>query len=164
MSVNSKMTAIADKVRSLLGISTKQSLDSMSANLDSIVDEVDTQADLINQIITNLNGKVAGGSGSSGATNELVTVTFTAPPFTSYIGYIDGNLQSFYISSPVGDTSIQVRKNTSLIFIDESNIGISTINVSDGISYVPMAYQGVSASPYFFVAFDITDSCSIEVG
>lgn len=50
MALNSKMTAIADKVRSLLGISGKMGLDDMAANLGTAVNEVNTQAELIRQI------------------------------------------------------------------------------------------------------------------
>lgn len=50
MSVNSKMTAIADKIRTLLGISGAMGLDAMSDNLGAAVNECDTQADLISQL------------------------------------------------------------------------------------------------------------------
>lgn len=63
MSVNSKMTAIADKVRALLGISGKIGLDAMADNLGTAVDACDSQAELIAQIKTALEGKAAGGSG-----------------------------------------------------------------------------------------------------
>ena len=47
MSVNSKMAAIADKIRTLLGISGTMGLDDMSSNLGAAVNECDAQADLI---------------------------------------------------------------------------------------------------------------------
>ena len=62
MSVNSKMTAIADKVRALLGISGKIGLDAMEDNLGTAVEACDSQAALIAQIKTALEGKVAGGN------------------------------------------------------------------------------------------------------
>lgn len=64
MSVNSKMTAIADKVRSLLGLTGTMGLDAMSANLDAAVSQSAAQAELIGQIKTALEGK-AGGSGGT---------------------------------------------------------------------------------------------------
>lgn len=50
MSVNSKMTAIADKIRALLGITGTMGMDAMANNLGNAVTEVDSQADLIQQI------------------------------------------------------------------------------------------------------------------
>ena len=57
MSVNAKMTAIADKIRSLLGLTDKMGFDAMASNLGEVEDEVDTQANLITQILTILDSK-----------------------------------------------------------------------------------------------------------
>lgn len=57
MALNSKMTAIADKVRALLGVSDKMGLDDMATNLGTAVDEVNTQAELIRQIKAALEAK-----------------------------------------------------------------------------------------------------------
>lgn len=65
MSVNSKMTAIANLIRTLMGKTDKMGLDAMENNLDSAVKEVDIQDDLIQQIKTALKGKTAGGGGDS---------------------------------------------------------------------------------------------------
>lgn len=61
MSVNSKMTAIADPIRVLKGEKGKMGLDAMASNLGEVVNECDTQADLIQQIKTALADKAAGG-------------------------------------------------------------------------------------------------------
>ena len=50
MSVNSKMTAIADPIRTLMGSTGKMGLDVMASNLGNAVNEVDTQNSLIEQI------------------------------------------------------------------------------------------------------------------
>ena len=60
--VNEKMTAIADKVRTLSGLEDSMSLDDMSNNLNDTCTEVDTQADLIAQITAALENKTSGGS------------------------------------------------------------------------------------------------------
>ena len=57
MSVSSKMTAIADKIRALLGISGVMGLDDMASNLTTTQDSVDAQADLISQIASVLENK-----------------------------------------------------------------------------------------------------------
>ena len=77
MSVNSKMTAIADKIRALLGITGTMGMDAMANNLNSAVTEVDSQAALIQQIKTALDGKTAGG-GSGGGGGITVPTTITA--------------------------------------------------------------------------------------
>lgn len=81
MSVNSKMTAIADKIRTLLGLSGKMGLDAMANNLGIAVNECDSQAALIAQIKTALVGKVAGGGAVPVVEPLEVTEngTYTAP-------------------------------------------------------------------------------------
>ena len=61
MSVNSKMTAIANPIRTLAGKTGKMGLDAMADNLDNAVTEVDEQAALIQQIKDTLANKAAGG-------------------------------------------------------------------------------------------------------
>jgi hypothetical protein len=60
MSINSKMTAIANPIRTLKGTSGAMGLDAMASNLGEVVNECDTQADLITQIKTALADKAAG--------------------------------------------------------------------------------------------------------
>ena len=70
MSVNTKLTAIADEVRTLSGTSEKLGLDEMATNLGDANDEVEIQEDLIAQIATVLEGKV-GGNGRSVEVNVI---------------------------------------------------------------------------------------------
>ena len=78
MSLKSKMTAIADKIRTLLGITNTMGLDAMSDNLQAVQTEVNTQNDLIAQISATLETKMTGVVPSSTITiteNDTYDVT-----------------------------------------------------------------------------------------
>ena len=87
MSVSSKMTAIANKIRTLLGISGTMGLDAMATNLGTVQDEVDGQSELISQIATVLSGK-AGGSVPTG-TKETWTFTLENGNTVEKVVYVD---------------------------------------------------------------------------
>lgn len=79
MSVNSKMTAIADEIRELSGSTGTMGLDAMAIKLDDANDEVASQAGLIEQIVSALDGKAGGEQAtpviSVNSTNGLITAT-----------------------------------------------------------------------------------------
>lgn len=111
MSVNSKMTAIADKIRALLGITGTMGMDAMASNLNSAVTEVDSQAALIQQIRTSLNGKVAGGGGgggSSGITIGVKTETVSSNSLSISFSGLPDNPKMFSI---IPTTAFKVDKN-----------------------------------------------------
>lgn len=85
MSVNAKMTAIADEIRVLLGLSGKMGLDSMNSNLGTVVNECDSQAALIQQIKEELMNKTAGGTG----TPETWTFTMEDDSTVEKVVYVD---------------------------------------------------------------------------
>lgn len=95
MSVATKMTAIADKIRSLLGISGAMGLDAMATNLSEVESEVGNQADLISQIASALEGKAAGSGGAVETCSVTLvyniswTSSITNVKF-GYINYING--------------------------------------------------------------------------
>lgn len=74
MSVNEKMTAIADETRTLVGGTEKMGLDAIATNLNTANGVVTTQADLIAQIAAKVDSLPEAGSGGS-ATIESLTIT-----------------------------------------------------------------------------------------
>lgn len=63
MTVNSKMTALADEIRELSGTTTPKSIDAMTSDVDAANTEISEQMELIAQISTALENKAGGGGG-----------------------------------------------------------------------------------------------------
>ena len=57
--INEKMTNLADEIRTLSGTSSPMGLDGMITNIENANNEIDTQADLINQIVNALQDKAS---------------------------------------------------------------------------------------------------------
>lgn len=81
MSVNSKMTAVANRIRALSGLTGTMGVDAMASNLETANSEVNAQGGLLNQALTLIEGKAAGGSGggNSGAFSASEEFIWTAP-------------------------------------------------------------------------------------
>lgn len=82
MSVNTKMTAIADEVRDLTGVTSTLTLDAMASNLSDANDEVSSQTNLIAEIVSALEGKASGGSGDSIKTCTVTVVNHSDSTYT----------------------------------------------------------------------------------
>lgn len=63
MSVYTKMTAIADEIRTLSGTTDTMGLDAMATNVGNANTEINSQTDIIEQIIATLETKTAPSSG-----------------------------------------------------------------------------------------------------
>jgi len=77
MSVNSKLTAIADEIRVLSGTEEAMGLDAMATHVQAANNEIELQSGLLVELEAVLNGKAAGG-----AESELVSQSKTVIPST----------------------------------------------------------------------------------
>lgn len=88
VSVNSKMTALANEVRELSGTSGKLGLDAMTTQLGDVNDEVSSQVALLAQAVAALNGKTAGSG--DGVTLPAINNPASASDILSGKQAIDG--------------------------------------------------------------------------
>lgn len=122
MSVNSKMTALADEIRILSGTEGTMGLDAMKTNVNQANSNVNTEADLISQIQTALEGKAGGSGGASVAWQDV----FALP--TTYV--VSVNSKKYYIEMPNDFKFIAIR------FLYNNNYYVSSIAVMNDGSYI----------------------------
>lgn len=87
MSINTKMTALADEIRELSGTTEKLGLDAMTTNVSVANDTIDSQAGLIAQIASALEGKASGGSVEPVLQDKTVTPTISKQIVTADDNY-----------------------------------------------------------------------------
>ena len=116
VSINSKMTAIADKLRAILGISGTMGLDAMSSNLSSIQGSVETQTSLIAQIVQELEGKAGGGSVVIEPTIASVSVKPSSNSTSISFSGLSAEPKMFAITTTGNVTLGTTRYVTSVLF------------------------------------------------
>lgn len=146
MSVNAKMTAIADNIRTLLDLTGKMGLSDMENNTGSVVTEVDSQATLIQQIKAGLEGKTGGGlSVKTGTTTNQTIATglsaieqfFIYKESISATGLIhlhyskDGGT-SFLYASAWSSSSKTVRNGTTAATVSGGSITMPSNTATSG--------------------------------
>ena len=87
MSVNSKMTALADEIRELSGTTGKIGLDDMTTHVANANIEIDDQTTLLEQAIAALEGKTAVGSLAPVLQDKTVTPATSSQTVTPDSGY-----------------------------------------------------------------------------
>lgn len=124
MSVNSKMVAIADEIRELSGATEAMGLDAMASNVGEANDEIDTQADILAQVVAALDGK-------SAADTEFVLQTKTVSPSTSK-QVITADSDYDALSSVTVNAMTTATQATPSISIDNAGKITATATQSEG--------------------------------
>lgn len=146
MSLKSKMTSIADKIRSILGISEPMGLDGMSENLDACQNEVNVQSELLEQALLAIENKASGGVSSDPILQEkLVTPSVDSQIVLPDDGY-DG-LSSVSVSGDPDLVSENIKSGVSIFGVTGEYSGVSTPENTDPVlqskTVTPTEYEQV---------------------
>lgn len=152
MSVNSKMTAIADPIRTLSGETGKMGLDAMAGHLGDTVAEVSEQHSLIAQIKTALEGKATNGDDTDIVLQEkTVSPSTTQQVVTSDPGY-DGLSKVTVNAMP---TTTQATPSITV-----SSSGLITAEATQNAGYVDGGTKSATKQLTTQVAKTVTPSTS----
>lgn len=117
MSVNSKMTALADEIRELSGTTTTKNIDTMITDVDVANTEISSQMNLINQITTALEGKASGGGTTIEAWTGIITILAPLGSGAPSAYYIDETLTTRILGgdgSRIVNETITIAANTPI--------------------------------------------------
>jgi hypothetical protein len=131
--VFSSMTSLANEIRELSGTTDKLSLGEMITNLDNANDEVDTQAELIAEITTALEGKAAGGGGAIPTYSGTIITPMMLGSGQRVFLYIDGNLVVKIIRYPLGyqEIPVTIAAGTLIIEVSTGTTSYEEVPLSD---------------------------------
>ena len=120
MSVNEKMTNIANEIRNLSNTNEAMGLDSMASNLNTANSEVNTQVDLILQIANSLEGKAT----SSAAIAEHNASTSAHPDIREEISQISfKKVDKTHITQEAGESESLVMSQKAVTDLVAEAIG-----------------------------------------
>jgi hypothetical protein len=182
--VNSKMTAIADEIRTLTNTTEPMGLDAMATNIETANTATTTQESLISQIQTALIGKASGGSGSTEINLQDKTITengtYSADEGYDGLGNVTVNVESGGsggLETVTGTITLDAPPSGFYIgYIDAYGIrqnlevmGAVSVSITKGFIYINSSmakYSGgieyVRGSMGIYI-YHITDDFSLEI-
>ena len=160
--VNSKMTALADEIRTLSGTTEAMGLDAMAAHVGEANDEVDSQVELLAQAVAALEGKANGGGGGSSENLDAVLAEQA-----SLLTELQTALQGKSIEGG-GNTEITLQektvtptKSSQVVTPDTIYDGLSkvTVNAIPSEYIVPSGTKTITSNG----THDVASNASVEV-
>ena len=132
MSVNSKMTAIADEIRTLAGITKTVSLDEIAKSVDDANTEINLQTDKLDQIVAALENKV-----SKTVTLQKKTIT---PSASEQVVTFDSGYDGLSRVTIAGDTDLvpsNIADGVNIFGVEGTHKGGSDIQNTRAALLVP---------------------------
>lgn len=144
MSVNTKMTALADEIREISGATGKLGIDAMTTKVGEANDETITQQDLIAQVAAALKGKSVGGGSGDTISKENVAMNIkwsmdypsaTTGALLYYLCWKSDTLVYDYVNltstSSVATSDISVAKNSVMFIEYDSTLSMPAIGATN---------------------------------
>lgn len=135
----STLTSMANNIRTMSGTSQTMTANEMASNLRTvntgIGNEINTQTDLISQIQSALEGKAAGGGGSSGGEIETCTVTVNIY-YRGELSEEDFSIQAiipYYNGNTIDFTYVEEIVNGTVLTVQKGSLNTLNIMLNDGV-------------------------------